>query len=464
LLCLTLIASGTAVAHAGGAAGRGHDATMARLYALASAEARNAAPTATTDEVAVPRARCGSGSKPEPGLQGEVTDKDRASGRSTKEYTCNVQRLSAPLGEGAGLQAAYYKHCAYYGMIGQGTRVVDVRDPRKPKITTTLTSPAMLDPWESLKVHEGRGLLAAVEGSGNGVLFFDVYDIKTDCTKPVLKASMPVNTIGHEGEWALDGLTYYATALSPGLLTAIDVADPAAPKIITVVPYTGLAYGHGLSTNKDGSRIYAVDPDAFNALGRGQGLRILDATDIKKRVPGAQPKVVGSLYWLDGGGAQHTIPVTYHGKQHVIYVDELGYGAARILDVSHERQPRIVSYLRTEIQLSQNRAKADAQEGASPSFAYNDHYCNVDRLADPTVLGCSSRASGLRIFDIRDPLRPKEIAYYNAGGTSAGNSGSMTAQVHFVPERGEVWSTDGGKGFFVLKFTNGAWPFRSAKG
>ena len=462
LACAVLLVSGTVVAQAGGGRVVGHDAALAQLSRLAGAAPL--APASTVDEVAVPRARCAAGSQPEPGLQGEVTDKDRASGRSMREYTCNVQRVSTLLGEGSGLQAAYYKTCAYYGVIGTGTRVVDVRDPRHPKIVTTLTSPAMRDPWESLKVNAQRGLLGAVEGTLNGPLFFDVYDIKADCTNPVLQSSLPINSIGHEGEWSQDGQTYYATSMAPGLLTAIDVSDPTLPKVITVTPYTGSGLGHGLSTNRDGTRLYAVDPDAFNAQNRGNGLRILDVSDIKARVTGAQPKVVGSLYWLDGGGAQHTIPLIIHGKQYVVEVDELGYGAARIIDVSHERQPRIISYLRTEIQLSQNRAKADAQEGASPNFAYNLHYCNVDRLVEPTVLGCSSRASGLRIYDIRDPEHPKEIAYYNPGGTAQGKSSSMTAQVHFVPERGEVWSTDGGKGFFVLRFTNHAWPFRSAKG
>jgi hypothetical protein len=422
-----------------------------------------AAETVGTHETAVPKAHCGAGSHPEKALQGEVPQRDRDSGRSTQPYTCNLTQVSSPLGEGAGLQAAYYGHCAYYGVLGTGTRVVDVGNPAKPRITATLTSAAMRDPWESLKVNAKRGLLGAVEGTLDGPLFFDVYDVAKDCAHPTLKSSLPINSVGHEGEWSQDGTVYYATSMAPGILTAFDVRDPAHPALITMTLYTASKLGHGLSTNRSGTRLYAVDPDAFDAQGRGQGLEILDVTDIKARKLGAQPKVLGSVYWKDGGGAQHTIPVTYRGRQHVIYADELGYGAVRILDVGDERRPRVVSVLRTEIQLAQNRALADAEEGASPNFAYNTHYCNVDRLSDPTVLGCSTRASGLRIFDIRNPLRPKEIAYFNPGGTSAGNSSSMTAQVHFVPERGEVWSTDGGKGFFVLRFAQGVWPFASSQ-
>src|SRR5687768_15990873 len=41
----------------------------------------------------VPRAQCGPGSRPEPALQGEVTVADRASGRSSQGYTCNLAEV-----------------------------------------------------------------------------------------------------------------------------------------------------------------------------------------------------------------------------------------------------------------------------------------------------------------------------------------------------------------------------------
>jgi hypothetical protein len=43
------------------------------------------------------------------------------------------------------------------------------------------------------------------------------------------------------------------------------------------------------------------------------------------------------------------------------------------------------------------------------------HYCRPDRLHEPTIVACANFGSGLRVFDIRDPARPAEIAYYNAG-------------------------------------------------
>lgn len=70
---------------------------------------------------------------------------------------------------------------------------------------------------------------------------------------------------------------------------------------------------------------------------------------------------------------------------------------------------------------------------------------------DPTVLACSSRASGVRVFDIANLLAPRETAYFNPVG-------EMTAQVHLDASRGELWTTDGKHDLIVARFTNGAWP------
>jgi hypothetical protein len=69
----------------------------------------------------------------------------------------------------------------------------------------------------------------------------------------------------------------------------------------------------------------------------------------------------------------------------------------------------------------------------------------------------------MRLFDIRDPLRPKEIAYANfpTRGTSLNDppsSFAMSAPT-FVPARGEIWFADGNSGFYNVRVTNGVWPF-----
>ena len=77
------------------------------------------------------------------------------------------------------------------------------------------------------------------------------------------------------------------------------------------------------------------------------------------------------------------------------------------------------------------------------------------------MLACSSIVSGLRVFDIRDPRAPREVAYANhphVGGPDEDPKGAyaMSAPA-FVPERKEIWYSDVHTGFWSVRLTNGAW-------
>ena len=72
--------------------------------------------------------------------------------------------------------------------------------------------------------------------------------------------------------------------------------------------------------------------------------------------------------------------------------------------------------------------------------------------------------SGLRVFDIRDPRSPREVAYFNApikprivppARHRPGPSNWAMSSPSFVPERGEIWYSDGLSGFYAVRLTNG---------
>lgn len=457
---------------------------------------------------AVPEAVCGPGSAPENGLQGQVPIADRESGRSQQGYSCNLELLGQYQGEGTTWVNPQYKHCAYnatsfFGLgrkKSEGVQVIDASNPRKPVLSTNLTSPAMLtSTWESLKVNEARGLLAGVSvGPAFGGLAFDIYDIKTDCARPTLLNSvsnedftLPATTVNHEGQWSPDGNTYWSTGFAGGTITAIDVRDPANPSIAGFAS-SGQAT-HGFELSADGNRMYLTT--AFPA-----GVIVLDTSEVQARKPAPVIRQLGRVTW--GGPAtvgQHTIPVTWDGKPYLVAVDEFAGEDVHIVDISDETKPTVVRQIQLEISRPGNADVAAADTARNGLFGYDAHYCSVDRRTDPTALACGFFQSGVRVFDVRDPLSPREIAYFNPPGrvgerdrllgsehathgvTYVGNGSNsrdagpggvgfngepadLTADWCSSPPRfvgrDQLWVSCQDNGFFTLRFTNKAYARR----
>lgn len=453
----------------------------------------------------VPEAACGSNDRVETGLQGQTTSSERVSGASMQAYNCNLELVGQFTGEGAKYQMAWFGDCAYYGTTKNaglqhpGTVVIDASDPRNPRATAYLDTPAMLDPHESLKVHQERALLAGVEEAGPG---FDVYDLSTDCRHPILKSSInladsnqldpsvpPIRVMGHAGDFTPDGLTYYSSQTFRGLggiMPVVDISDPANPKQLLNWQFPGDGRPHDPTFNKDGTRLYSPQPGQFGNTGSSvgpNGLVISDVSDVQARRPNPQIRVVSTLFWEDGGQAQVATPATIKGRPYLIFTDELGsggvegregacarglppYGFARIIDISDEKNPKIVSKLMLDVH---DPGNCSAVIGDTPtSFGYDSHYCTVDRPRNARLAACSYFQSGVRVFDIRDPYRPKEVAYYKPGavgsasrpGSTLNDRGNRTydyssSNVRFVRARGKnyLWFTSHDNGFQIVRFT-----------
>ncbi len=433
--------------------------------------------------VPTPRADCGPGSRPETGIQGRVSREDHTSGRAAEGFTCNMEVVGSyakPSAQGTvgGFKVERYvdssgRECAYYDATllfptnlvdaEVGVNVLDMSDPSHPKLTATLVTPAMQSPHESLVLSQKRGLLAAVLGNpAFNVGVVDVYDISEDCRFPVLKSSSPIGVFGHESGMAPDGRTFYSASPGTETIVAVDISNPSSPTPLWLGNYDS----HGLSISDDGNRAYVA--------GVGSGLIILDTSEIQARVPNPTVSEVARLQWKSMSIPQNAIPVTIDGHPYVVEIDEFGaqdaVGAGRIIDIGDETKPRVISNLRLEVHQPENfDAQANDPGTLSPIQGYAGHYCNVPQRTDPGIVACSMILSGLRVFDIRDPHNPREIAYFNAPVTpraaSEGSNYAMSSP-SFVPERGEIWYSDGFSGFYALRVTNGVWPFadRSAPG
>lgn len=313
----------------------------------------------------------------------------------------------------------------------------------------------MLTPHESLQLSQSRGLLVAV--AGNAVTYpgvVDVYDLNADCRKPLWQSSTPFGVLGHESAMAPDGRTFYASSTVGESVTAVDLTDPKKPSLLWYEP--GVVY-HGMSVSDDGNRLYVANigqPPAFDG-----GLHILDVSQIQARKAVPQVPLISTLSWPSHSQAQIPIPVRIGTSRYLIEVDEFAtvqdeVGAARIINIDEERHPYVVSNIRLEVNQPEARKAEASDPGASNTQfgGYSAHYCSVPRRDNPGLLACDFILSGLRIFDIRYPMHPREVGYFNKP-TSAG-SNAMSAPAWDVADD-EVWYSDSKSGFYAVKLTNG---------
>ena len=476
-------------------------------------------------------ASCASGDKPETALQGQVPAALRAAGFGG--FNCNLTLVGQHQGEGGNWSSATFtdgagRTCAYYATAvpnanrqNPGVPVIDMSNRSAPMRIASLTTPAMTDPWESLRVNDRRQILIADNGqNGGGGPEVDVYDLSGDCRTPQLLASLavgsgadggivpPQSVIGHEGNIAPDGLTYYIGDIRRGAYHAVDVTNTTKPKLIATynIANLGLATGttvHGLSTSNDGNRTYAVvlgravsapGPAPMPANSINNGFAIFDTSDIQARKPNAQFKLISTALFQDGSFAQHTIPVMINGKQYLVMVDEGGsaglaneaaaraacsaglapFPMARIYDISDEKNPKVAAKLMLETHDLKNCDQVIPDITGLSIFTYGSHYCSVDNRDNATALACGYFNSGIRVFDIRDPERPKEIAYYNPKSAMTSMAGSSHAvfgqwraggpdwcasRLDWDFQRRQLITMCQDNGLVILQFAPSTWPF-----
>ena len=367
-------------------------------------------------------------------------------------------------------------------------------DPTRPVRTATLTARAMGNAGESLRVNPKRGLLVANHygvGTADPTVgtfpWLAVYDVATDCRHPRLLADVAMpHARGHEGWFSPDGLTYYMTSAFGRTTTAVDLTDPAHPVELATWPYAV----HGGSSSEDGSRAYMASllPNA---------LLIVDTTDVGPGKANAG-RIVSTIPVPHNFGNQSTYPLDYDGHPYLLSFGELtddraagrcsnpadtNFDAPRIFDIADEQNPMMVSKFMTEVndpavcrQVAEERTvyssgldRADPfWLAASTAFVYDVHQCTPDRLRNPTILACATFLSGLRVYDISNPRKPKEIAYYNTGtvdGPGPGHDASVPT-VEMAASRpiigrdlGQIWWVTSRTGFHVAQFAPGVWPF-----
>ena len=515
----------------GRAAGFGRALTIVAFVAVAFAllvGPSSAAPTAAVP--ATPQAECGPGAKPETDIQGRVPTADYDNGRVKDGYQCNAEQVGHE-GESGGFRVYRYvdgagHECAYYDttlLVGTqvllgpnaGVAVLDMTDPAHPVRTTTLSTPAMLSPHESLNLNQKRGLLAAIDGSpatAPGVV--DIYDVSGDCRAPVLKWTGPIGGAGHEATFAPDGNTLYTTATAQAFVVALDVTNPSVP--VPVWISTDFTF-HGMNVSDDGNRLYAADLGSST-----RGLTILDVSQMQQRVmnplvPGREPSHVGRREHPADRHPDHDRRTSVPRRdRRVLARHEHGpadapVGAARIIDIADETAPVAISEMRLEVNNADNRAgprrttraratRRRAMPGTTARCRSAPTRASSRAASSSPGCGCStsttrttrrrSRTSTRRAKTSSAPRRrPRSRRRCRtctcAGSRSPASESSQSSPppspadtfksfpqapfygntlTHwamsaptFVPSRNEVWYSDGMYGFYAVKLTNNVW-------
>jgi hypothetical protein len=257
--------------------------------------------------------------------------------------------------------------------------------------------------------------------------------------------------------------TFWATGTGAAAVAAIDTSNPQHPRTV----WDGNLNSHGVNISADGKRGYVADAT-------GQKLVILDTSQVAEHKPNPQVTEISALTWQGVSIPQNAIPFTSHGHPYLLEFDEYATGTyqgassvpggVRIIDIADETRPRVISDIRLQIHQPAEHAAASGDPGAlSPVQGYAAHYCNIPTRVDPAIVACSMINSGLRVFNIQDLLRPREIAYYVAPPTARLENGGQASDFamsrpEFSPERRQVWYTDGTSGLYVLQLSPSVWP------
>ena len=194
--------------------------------------------------------------------------------------------------------------------------------------------------------------------------------------------------------------------------------------------WVGQYRSHGLTVSEDGNRAYVAALD---------GLIIVDTSEIQARKPNPQVREISRLTWPEMTIPQVAIPVTIGGKPYLVEVDEFS-GDARQHRADRERQQgrrradhRHLRRAGAARRLEHPPRGAPAREPrrGSPTTRARAASCRATpattarcpQREEPGIVACSFIASGLRVFDIRDPERPKEIAYFTTPAGQARTAG-----------------------------------------
>ncbi len=365
----------------------------------------------------------------------------------------------------------------------RGVSVVDVKDPRNPRVVGLL--PHHPNSWALHLQTHGKLMLVAeafdfraamtdkeyylrsvggFHGDRFGVRGKDfsagmrVYDIE-DPVHPRAIGFLDIEGLGIHRIWWVGERYAYASALLDGytdyILVIIDLAEPTKPEIVGHWWLPGMWTAGGevdANVGRVGLHHAVVADDIAYGCWRDGGVTILDVKDK------GQPRLIAHKNWSPpfGGGTHSALPL--HNRDLLIVADEAVQDAGKeqpkpiwVFDIRERSNP--ISIATCPVPSDHDYVAKGGHFGS-----HNLHENRPGSFQSSTVIFATYQNAGLRVFDLTNPFRPEETACFVPptphrwmeplrGRTKALHSADV-----FVDADGLAYLTDYDAGLYIVQW------------
>jgi hypothetical protein len=406
------------------------------------------------------------------------------------EYARNLRIVgySDQGGRPDGMQIMVHGGYAYVAhMFSKGFSVLDVREPSK--VRALAYHPAPPNTWtihmqthgELLLVIHAKDMFAAAEfaderayykgqlgrtvGTADGGRARDwsaglaIYDLSRP-EAPRQIGFMPVEGGGVHRCWYTGGRWAYVSALLEGftdyIFMTVDLADPTKPREAGRWWIPGMNLAAGERPNWPETRRYGlhhaiVHGDTAYAAWRDAGLVVLDVADR------AAPRLITHRNWSPpfGGGTHNALPLP--DRDLLVVLDEAVLDrqedGVKHIWVFDNREPSNPVSIATVPQ----PAEADYAAKGAHFGPHNLHENRPGSFVSSELVFATWQNAGVRVFNIRDPYRPIEVAALvppppaRLMDPRPGREKIIQSADVFVDARGLLYCTDYNAGLYILE-------------
>ena len=329
-----------------------------------------------------------------------------------------------------------YLLCGHMGLSGAGISVLDVSDSSKPRLVNQIPAPP--NTHHTKLQLSGDILIANCEQAGRGnpvKAGIEAYDVSRLPDLRLL-SFFPMVGRGCHRMWFVDGRYAFLPGSDEGyldqFLRILDLSNPSRPEEVGRWWVPGMRKDEkrdwyqmpgksqrrregGYVTPKDmppgmtPKRVALHTPYAYKARAYcawwDSGFIILDISDI------AHPKYISSLDLpVEESASTHSVLMLPERKLCVVVDEFIDYACEdmpkqiRVVDISDERKPKVLSMLPVP--------EGDFVDHGGRFGPHNLHENRPGSLIDQDHVYQCYFNGGLRVYDIKDPRNPKEVAYY----------------------------------------------------